>query len=84
MTNEEWIKKAADRLVTRNKVKEDKLRNPIIQDAKVVYFEIEPDSNVMMVLDSQTGEQLFAQFGPERFLKQGPSRTSRATEGPHL
>lgn len=80
MTSETWIKKAADYLVTRNKVQEDKLQNPIIHDAKEVYFEIEPGLNVMMVLDSETGERLDCHFGPNRFLKQGPGPTSGTRE----
>jgi len=84
MTNEAWIKKAADDLVKRNKVQEDKLRNPIIHDAKVVYFEIQPGLNVMMVLDSETGERLDCHFGPNRFLKQGPGQISETAERPSL
>jgi len=80
MTSEAWIKKATDYLVTRNKVHEDRLRNPIIHDAKIIYFEIGQDLNVMMALDSQTGERLFVQFGPDRFLKQGPSQTSEVMD----
>jgi hypothetical protein len=80
MTNEAFIEKATDYLVMRNKIQEDQLRNPTISDTKVVCFEIEPGSNVMMVLDSQTGERLFAQFGPDRFLKQGHTRASGKVE----
>lgn len=72
MTNDQFIKKAVEHLKTHNKIGEDKLENPLIHDAKAVYFKIHPDSYVMMVLDSQTGEQLNANFGPNPFLKQVP------------
>lgn len=68
MRNDQLVKIAAEHLAAHS-ISREKLTSPLIQDAKVVYFDLEPDSRVMMVLDSKTGEPLSATFGPESFLK---------------
>ena len=69
VTHEELIQIAIGRLAARNKVAQDKLADPQVRDAAVVYFKIRPHSNCMLVLDSQTGEQITAHFGPDPFLQ---------------
>lgn len=72
MTNEQFIEKAVKHLITRNKVEEEDIERPIVHDTKAVYFKIRPDVYGMMTFDSQTGEQIMANFGVDPFLKQGP------------
>ncbi len=72
MTHNELIQKAIEHL-KNNKVEKDMLESPLVHDATVVYFKIKSKtgsySYVMMLLDSQTGEQLNANFGPRPFLR---------------
>jgi hypothetical protein len=69
MTHEELVQKAIEQL-KNNKVTQDMLESPHVRDATVIYFKIRPNSNCMLVLDSQTGEQITAQFGNDPFLKE--------------
>jgi hypothetical protein len=69
MTHDTLVQQAIGQLA-QNGVKKDTLENPQVRDATVVYFKIHPDSNVRMVLDSHTGEQISAQFSDHMFLKE--------------
>lgn len=68
MSHEELIQTAIKQLKENNKLQEHMLESPRVRDAAVVYFKIRPDSNVMLVLDSQTGEGITAHFSPDPFL----------------
>jgi len=76
MTKDELIQKAIECL-KKNKVEKDMLESPRVHEATAVYFKMKdqpssPDSYIMMLLDSQTGEQLSTHFAPDPFLHQGP------------
>ena len=69
MTHDALTQQAIGQLA-QNGVKKDTLENPQVRDATVVYFKIRPDSNVKMVLDSHSGEQISADFSDKMFLKE--------------
>jgi len=69
MTHDSLVQQAIGQLA-QNGVKKDILENPQFRDATVVYFKIHPDSNVRMVLDSHSGEQISASFSDKMFLKE--------------
>ena len=67
MTHEELVQSAIEQL-KRNKVTPDMIESPHVRDAAVVYFKIRPHSNCMLVLDSQTGEQITGHFSNDPLL----------------
>jgi hypothetical protein len=70
MTHDALTQQAIGQLVAQNKVGKDKLENPQVRDATVIYFKIRPDSNVRMVYDSHSGDQISADFSDQMFLKE--------------
>jgi hypothetical protein len=69
MTHDELIQKAIEQLKD-NKVTKEMLESPHVRDAAVVYFKIRPHSNCMLVLDSQTGEQITGHFSSDPLLRE--------------
>jgi hypothetical protein len=69
MTHDKLIQKAIEQLKD-NKVTKEMLESPHVRDAAVVYFKIRPHSNCLLVLDSQTGEQITAHFTSDPLLKE--------------
>jgi hypothetical protein len=82
MTHDELIRRAIEQL-KENKVTSAMLESPHVRDAAVVYFKIRPDSNCMLVLDSQTGEKIVGYFSNEPFIPEYMShcRTSQPVTG---
>ncbi|MGA3266995.1 MAG: hypothetical protein ABSE16_09255 [Verrucomicrobiota bacterium] len=71
LTHDALIQQAIGQLA-QNKVRKDMLEMPVVRDAALVYFKIKPADNVEMLLDSHSGEQIFAKFAPisHPFLKE--------------
>ena len=69
MTKDELIQKAIEHL-KENKVTKEMLADPHVRERRVafVWFKMHGHQNCQILLDSQTGELLGQQFGPDPFL----------------